>query len=208
MALKIENVNIEDLVELKENPRKHTAETIAKIEKSMNKFGFVSPIIAMKGSKEIIAGHGRVKSAKKLKMKKVPVVYVDMERNDGLEYAIADNKLNQNSEWDFLKLNDLFNDEDLDLEVTGFDDREIQTIMDKFAVDLEFIDGENELEDEKISANEYVPTANIKMLQLYFSDDVYQDVVSKVNKLMAKYKLDNITDTIKMAVDNEFKKSK
>tara|TARA_Y100000401_G_scaffold66066_1_gene52731 strand:- start:12002 stop:12625 length:624 start_codon:yes stop_codon:yes gene_type:complete len=206
--LKIENVKIDDLVELKENPRKHSEETIEKIEKSMGKFGFVSPIIAIKKTKEIIAGHGRLKSAKKMNMKKVPVVYIDMDRKAGLEYAIADNKLNQNSEWDFMKLNDLFSDEDLELDVTGFDDREIQTIMDKFAVELEFIEGENEEEDEVIKANEYVPTANIKMLQLYFSDDVYQEVVSMVNKLMAKYKLDNITDTIKMAVENEFKKSK
>ena len=71
MEYKLETINPNKLIALKENPRKHPEQLIDKIEKSMSKFGFVAPIIALKGSNEIIAGHGRHKTATKMKMKKV-----------------------------------------------------------------------------------------------------------------------------------------
>ena len=125
---------------------------IDKIEKSMSKFGFVAPIIALKGSNEIIAGHGRHKTATKMKMKKVPVIFIEMDRQEGIEYAIADNKLQEYSSWDFMKLNEIFSDDNTDLEVTGFNDAEIKRVMEKFSIDLEFIEGTN-FEEEKIPVN-------------------------------------------------------
>ena len=207
MEYKLEQIDPAKLVPLKENPRNHPEELIGKIEKSMSKFGFVAPIIALKGSNEIIAGHGRHKTATKMKLKNVPVIFIEMDRKEGIEYAIADNKLQQDSSWDFMKLNEIFNEDDTDIEVTGFSDAEVKTIMEKFSIDLEFIEGTNN-EEEKIAVNEHIPTANIKMLQLFFTQEDYIDVTNKCHRLMSEYKLQNITDVIKMAVDNEHSKCK
>lgn len=207
MDYKLEQINPSKLVPLKENPRNHPDELIGKIEKSMSKFGFVAPIIALKGSNEIIAGHGRHKTATKMKLKKVPVIFIEMDRKEGIEYAIADNKLQQDSTWDFMKLNEIFKDDDTDVEVTGFNDQEVKKIMEKFSLDLEFIEGTNE-EEDKIAVNEHIPTANIKMLQLFFTQEDYTEVTNKCHRLMSEYKVENITDVIKMAVDNEHNKCK
>ena len=206
MEYKLKQINPDKLVPLKENPRKHPDQLIDKIEKSMSKFGFVAPIIALKGSNEIIAGHGRHKTATKLGLKQVPVIFIEMDRKEGIEYAIADNKLQQDSSWDFLKLNDIFSDDNTDIEVTGFDDNEVKAIMDKFSLDLEFIEGDNN--EEAIPVNENVPTANIKMLQLYFSHEDYTKVTNMCHLLMGEYGFDNITDVVKQAIENEHSKCK
>ena len=207
MEYKLEQIDPAKLVPLKENPRNHPEELIGKIEKSMSKFGFVAPIIALKGSNEIIAGHGRHKTATKMKMKKVPVIFIEMDRQEGIEYAIADNKLQEDSSWDFMKLNEIFSDDNTDLEVTGFNDAEIKRVMEKFSIDLEFIEGTN-FEEEKIPVNENIPTANIKMLQLFFTQEDYIEVTNQCHRLMSEYKVESITDVIKVAVDNEHSKCK
>jgi len=207
MKYKLEYVKPEELVELPENPRKHPDMLISKIEKSMQKFGFTAPILALQESKEIVAGHGRLKTAKKMELEEVPVIFLDMDRKNALEYVIADNKLQQDSSWDFMKLNELFKDDDLDIEVTGFEKNEVKSIMEKFSVDLEFIEGDNDSE-EKVSVNENIPTANIKMLQLYFNHEDYTNVTNACHRLMIEYGVDNITDVVKTAIENEHNKCK
>ncbi len=207
MQYKVQYIKPDTLKELPENPRKHPEQLITKIEKSMSKFGFVAPIIALKKSKEIIAGHGRLKTAKKMNMSKVPVIFLDMDRTDGIEYAIADNKLQQDSMWDFEKLNEIFKDDDLQIDVTGFDNNEIKAVMDKFSMDLEFIEGDNN-ESQDIDTNDYAQTSNIKMLQLYFTMEAYTEVIEQCTLLMDKYNLDNVTDVVKRAVENEYNKCK
>ena len=209
MEYKLEYVKPEDLTELPENPRKHPDSLIDKIEKSMSKFGFTAPILALKESKEIVAGHGRLKTAKKMQLDKVPVIFLDMDRKHALEYVIADNKLQQDSTWDFLKLNELFKDEEFDVDVTGFNDAEVKSIMEKFSVELEFIEGDNnDPIEQKVSVNENIPTANIKMLQLYFTNEDYTEVTNMCHRLMIEYNLENITDVVKTAIQNEHSKCK
>jgi hypothetical protein len=88
--LSIQQVKIGDLKPAEHNPRKWGDEAIQQLKDSIKSFGLVGPILA-NGAKErknvVIGGHFRLKVAKDLGYKEVPVVYLvipDIEREKEL----------------------------------------------------------------------------------------------------------------------------
>ena len=71
--MQIQQVNIKDLIPYINNSRKHSTEQIAQIAASIKEFGWTNPIL-VDGDKGIIAGHGRLYAAMKLKMEQVPII--------------------------------------------------------------------------------------------------------------------------------------
>ena len=99
---KIENIKIEELIPYKDNQKFHPEEQINKIIKSIEKFGWTNDILAIKhkGKNLVIAGHARLEAAKKLKMEKVPVKFLNLSYENAVAHNIADNKLAELAEWD------------------------------------------------------------------------------------------------------------
>ena len=82
------------------NARTHSAKQIHKISASVQKFGFVSPVL-IDGEGEVVAGHGRLAAAKELGMAEVPTICLDhMNEADLRTYRIADNQLATLAGWD------------------------------------------------------------------------------------------------------------
>lgn len=102
-------VSLDALKPWAKNPREN-AKAIAKVAASIKRFGFGAPIVARKADGEIIAGHTRYEAAKKLKLDRVPVRYLDLDPADAHLLALADNKLGEVSEWDSAKLLDMLGD--------------------------------------------------------------------------------------------------
>ncbi|MFA6077311.1 MAG: DNA modification methylase [Candidatus Paceibacterota bacterium] len=109
------------------NPRKHTKEQSEQLKKSIERFGFVDPVIcnSAKGRENvIIGGHFRFETAKELGMTEIPVVFVDI--SDIEKEKELNLRLNKNTgEFDFEKLKAL--DFDVLLDV-GFDQKELDDI--------------------------------------------------------------------------------
>ena len=129
--MKSEWINIEDIVLWDKNPRinEHVVEQLAL---SISEFGFLNPIIVQKSTGKIIAGNTRYKAAKKLKLLKVPVIYADLTDEKSKAFAIADNKLGELAMWDDDLLKELLieiNDDDLDIKLLGFDNFELDSIL-------------------------------------------------------------------------------
>ena len=84
------------------NPR--SGHAVDKIQTSIKEFGFTSPILIQKGTRRIIAGHGRWKAALKGGAATVPVIELDLTDKKAVAYMIADNRLAEESGWekDFL----------------------------------------------------------------------------------------------------------
>lgn len=82
------------------NPRKNDGEPVARVAKSIQRFGFSSPIVARLADHRIIAGHTRWKAAKKLGMETVPVRFLDIDEDQAAALALADNKLSEITPWD------------------------------------------------------------------------------------------------------------
>jgi hypothetical protein len=187
------------------NPRKMDENEMGKLMRSLKEFGFVDPVIVNKNN-TVIGGHQRINAWKRMGETKVPCVFVDMSIEKEKALNIALNKIS--GEWDNKKLSTLLdeiNTSNLNIDLTGFDDDELKKILGN-SKDLEIIIGENDKEDN--FDIEYIPQANIKMLQLYFSMEDYELVTGLAAKLMMKLKKENITDVVKEAIVNESKRQK
>lgn len=116
--LKIEYLDISELLPYAKNARKHDKKDIDNIAKSIEKYGFNDPIGIATDKNIIIEGHGRVLACKKLGIKQVPCIRLDhMTEKERREYALLHNKLQELSDWDI----DLIAEEIADLDFDGFD---------------------------------------------------------------------------------------
>ena len=118
------------LRESKDNPRKHPSKSIDEIAYSMQKYGFTNPILVDKDN-TIIAGHGRYLAAKKLSIKEVPIIQLPIFGKEAKAYMVADNRIQEESAWDYLLLKELFDqyENKLDDFYFGFDKEEIENIL-------------------------------------------------------------------------------
>jgi len=139
IANKIEQWPIEKLIPYARNARTHSDAQIAQIAASIAEFGFTNPILAGADG-VIVAGHGRFAAAHKLGLKTVPVVVLDhLTPTQRRALMIADNRIALNAEWDeellSLELREL-EALDFDLELTGFDEKELNRLLSDEGDDL------------------------------------------------------------------------
>ena len=130
--LKVEYKNIKELIPYCNNSRTHSDEQVLQIASSIKEFGFTNPVL-IDGQGGIIAGHGRIMAAQKLKMDEVPTITLsDLSEAQKKAYIIADNKLALNSGWDdeLLKIElEQLKELDFDLGLIGFSDDELALLM-------------------------------------------------------------------------------
>ena len=129
--MKIQEIEIEKLIPYARNSRTHSDEQVAQIAASIKEFGWTNPIL-VDGEAGIIAGHGRLAAARKLGMKKIPVIELShLSPTQKKALIIADNKLALNAGWDNDMLALEFEELELDgfdLALTGFDEKEIDAL--------------------------------------------------------------------------------
>ena len=189
------------------NPRKIDEKELNKLIDSLNTFGFVDPVIVNKKNKTVIGGHQRLLAWQRMGKKELPCIYVDLPEDKEKALNVALNKIS--GEWDMNKLTELLTDinkTDLDVSLTGFDDDELSKML-GVTGDLDVIEGDNDAKGEEFDLD-YIPQANIKMLQLYFSVDDYDLVTKMATKLMIGLNKQNITDVVKEALINECERKK
>ncbi len=104
--LKVEYIPIGKLKPFKGNPRKNEA-AVGEIVRSIEHYGYTSPILVRRANNEVIAGHTRLLALKETGAEKAPVIYLDMSVKEARAYGIFDNKSTENTEWDVPKLTDL-----------------------------------------------------------------------------------------------------
>jgi len=131
-GLKVEYKNIKELIPYCNNSRTHSDEQVLQIASSIKEFGFTNPVL-IDGQGGIIAGHGRIMAAQKLKMDEVPTITLSgLSEAQKKAYIIADNKLALNSGWDdeLLKIElEQLKELDFDLGLIGFSDDELALLM-------------------------------------------------------------------------------
>jgi ParB-like chromosome segregation protein Spo0J len=114
------------------NPRKNDGEPVARVAKSIQRFGFSSPIVARLADRRIIAGHTRWKAAKKLGMETVPVRFLDIDEDQAAALALADNKLSEITPWDDDALADVLREIEaagVDMDGLGWSTEEIDALL-------------------------------------------------------------------------------
>jgi hypothetical protein len=74
--LTIEYVPIGQLKPFDGNPRKISDKDLEKLQRSVEEFGFINPVLVQRGTNMIIAGHQRIKAAKAAGLTEVPTVTI------------------------------------------------------------------------------------------------------------------------------------
>jgi DNA modification methylase len=113
----------------KYNPRKISEQALDSLVQSIERFGFVTPVIVNDRTGILVGGHQRIKAAKKLGLKDVPVVAVNLEEAEEKALNVALNKIS--GEWDLDLLRGVLEDVQaagLDLSLTGFTEDEWQAM--------------------------------------------------------------------------------
>lgn len=123
----LEYLSPDDLIPYANNAKKHPKDQVLRISKSIKEFGFNAPVI-IDSKNNIVAGHGRILAAKKLKLETVPCVRVDhLTEKQKKAYILADNRLTELGEWDLEILNTELQDIEYDLDIIGFDGWKVES---------------------------------------------------------------------------------
>lgn len=124
--MKIEKRKVKDLLFYKGNPRFMSEDVLLRLEKSIKEFGVVEPLV-INTKNEVIGGNQRLKTLQNLGIEEVDVVVVDLPKSKEKALNIALNKII--GEFDEKLLKTFIEDiEPIDLELTGFDEIEIEKL--------------------------------------------------------------------------------
>ena len=137
MEHKIIQRDIDSLIFAEYNPRQLTKDQYKNLKDSIDRFGLVDSIIVNSNQDRkniIVGGHQRVKVAKDMKIKEVPVLEVDLTYDRERELNV---RLNANTgEWDTDILANMFELDELqdwgldDIDLKLFDDEVVEGLTD------------------------------------------------------------------------------
>jgi len=181
VKLKIEYINISEIIPYKSNPRKNE-KAVDIVIKSIKEFGFKNPIILDKNN-EIVAGHTRLKAAIKLGIKEVPVIFAeDLTEEQVKVFRIMDNKTQEYSTWDeglLVKEFKFLKSAGFDLELTGFTKEEVD-------IELKLNEVENvNLFDERYKVIALMPPEAIKLKE---REGFFCEYIEDYNKIKDYFK--------------------
>lgn len=176
--MNIEKRKVSELFPAEYNPRKKLQPGDAeyeKVKRSIQEFGYIDPIIINKDG-TIIGGHQRYTVLCDLGHEEIEVTVVDLDKAQERALNLALNKIS--GEWDDSKLHDLIqelSEMDIAMELTGFDDDEIELMLEIEEVEEEF-DAELELDEDEESDTAVI----VGEYKIPISRAIYMDWINKV----------------------------
>ena len=120
-----------------------------KLKKSILEFDMVEPLVWNERTDNLVGGHQRLKVLQELGVENVEVSVVDLSEVKEKALNLALNKIS--GEWDFPRLKDLLEELDtgnFDIEIMGFDDKEIEDLMTQFNVPEEGLTDDDEIPEQ------------------------------------------------------------
>lgn len=170
--LSIKYENLDDIISADSNPKDHD---LGVLYQSMKRFGFTNPIIMNESTGKLLAGHGRLQTLQMLRDNGekapdriqveldtddenieywyVPVLYgVSIDNvSEAQAYLIADNRLTELGGWKPMDLMDSLTEileETGNLDGTGYDLDDIETILGDMERDLDISDDDIAINDD------------------------------------------------------------
>jgi len=141
--MKLIKKKLSDLNPAVYNPRNISDEAMKGLESSLEKFGYVEPIIWNEKTGNVVGGHQRLKVLQKQGKKEVEVVVVDLNELDEKALNISLNNRHIQGDFDYQKLEVLLGE--LKIEFDGYEDIK----LDKLEIAIEEIPEDNKDIDEK-----------------------------------------------------------
>lgn len=131
MDQQLEHWPIDKFIEYARNPRKND-HAVDRVAAAIKEFGFRVPVV-VKSDGVVVDGHLRLKAAKKLGLKTIPVLLADDMTDLQIKaFRLSVNKMAELAEWDdellAIELHEL-NAADFDMALLGFDAGELSSAM-------------------------------------------------------------------------------
>lgn len=132
-SLPIERISVDRLLPAPYNPRvelKPGMEGYNRLKRSLDEFNLVQPVVWNSRTGHVVSGHQRLGILKADGVDELDVLVVDLplEREQALNVTL--NNPHVGGEWDVEKLSDLMTDlaelENMDVSLTGFDEKQLQ----------------------------------------------------------------------------------
>src|SRR4029079_14953722 len=150
----IERWPLDRLIPHARNARTHSDAQVAQIAGSIAEFGFVNPVLVGDDG-VIVAGHGRVLAARKHGLTEAPVIVLaHLSPTQRRALMIADTQIATQAGWNEEMLAaelTALRDEDVDLGLLGFDEGELDRLLDGEAEEGEDADEAPELPADPVS---------------------------------------------------------
>lgn len=207
--MRMQKIELDRLVHDPANPRTHDDRNLAAIRASLQENGQVEPLVVQRSTRMVIAGNGRMMAMKELGWDAAQCVVLDVDDTAARKLSITLNRSGELAGWDegvlaqhLSELEKLegseFNAYDL-----GFNPDEFDALIGAY-VDV----AEEELQelaeaDAKPPPGTQpvdMPSANLRVVQLYLDPDDEPAFQMQVRALAEKFETDNVTATVCEAV--------
>lgn len=120
--------------QLRLHPRNPRRGNVPRIGKSIEENGFFGAVVAQKSTGFILAGNHRYRAALAKHADSIPVLWVDVDDEQAVRILLVDNRANDWASYDQGELAGLLSElavTDLSLEGTGYDQEELDRILDE-----------------------------------------------------------------------------
>lgn len=125
--MRVKTVKVADLTLDPANARTHPARNLGALKDSLQRFGQQKPIV-IEASGLVRAGNGTVLAARELEWKTLKAVVTDLEGDEAVGYALADNRTAELAIWDWEQLAQLL-DQVPNASQLGWDETELRDII-------------------------------------------------------------------------------
>ena len=130
-VLQIKSVPIDSLEGAEWNPRHMSERAMEKLIASLDRFGFVQPVIVNTRTGLVVGGHQRIEAARRLEYEDIPIIEVDLSEKEAKTLNLALNRIS--GQWDPEALADILTElTDDDVVLAGFDSRELGDLEDVY----------------------------------------------------------------------------
>lgn len=121
------------------NPRRGDLEAI---KQSLETNGQYQPLVVDRRKMRVLVGNHRLIAARELGWEKIAVVFVDVDEQHARKIALADNRTSDRAEYDSQALADLLAELEDDFEGTGYDQSDLDTLLDELSDPLADVEDE------------------------------------------------------------------
>ncbi len=181
--MKTSQVKISELIQADYNPRSLTQKQFNSIKQSIEKFGFVEPIVVNKNKDRkniVVGGHQRLKVASSLGHDIIPVFYVDLDLDDERELNI---RLNANvGDWDWDKIANEWTYSELE-------DWGLKIPVTDFSSEL--FDVDTSQVGETVGDSQVVPSGAGAQFSIPMSDESKEKIISVLNYIKIEQEIES-----------------
>lgn len=199
MNMKLQYVDLDTIKQWPRNPKTHDLEGI---DGSIDRFGFVQPLLMDETTGRLVAGHGRLETLVKMKENgeepperiktkqrggawMVPVIRgIAFENEAEAEaYLVADNRWVEKGGWDEELLSDILLDQrdNATLEGLGWSEAEVDEIAAVAAQEIE-----PDLGRTNADEMETYKAAEVKQITLFLEGEEYDSTINRMQAIMTQ----------------------